>query len=176
MRPSQRLLSLALGLGGLLLAHPAAAQQLHGRQGNYRVEILVPVSAQRAWAVLSRYEAMAGVMPDIQQARVMHRNGRQLELAQTYRAPYTFGLPIKARLLLEESPPTQLRYSLISGDRIRSLKGSWTITPVAGGIRLQHQIQIDPDLPSFLRPTYYELSEDNLLQSLRVLRKLMLQN
>ena len=167
---------MGLSLGALLLADPAGAQQLRGRQGNYRAEILVPVSAQRAWAVLSRYEAMAGVMPDIQQARVIRRNGRQLELAQTYKAPYTFGLPIKARLLLEESPPTQLRYSLISGDRIRSLKGSWTITPVAGGIRLQHQIQLEPELPGFLKPTYYELSEENLLQSLRVLRKLMLQN
>jgi len=159
-----------------LLAVPVSAQQLRGRPGNYRVEIVVPVNAQRAWAVLSRYEAMAGVMPDIQQARVIRRNGRQLELAQTYQAPYTFGLPIKARLLVEESPPSQLRYSLISGDRIRSLKGSWTITPVAGGIRLVHQIQIDPELPDFLKPTYYELSEENLLQSLRVLRKLMLQN
>jgi hypothetical protein len=56
---------MGLSLGALLLADPGGAQQLHGRQGNYRAEILVPVSAPRAWAVLSRYEAMAGVMPDI---------------------------------------------------------------------------------------------------------------
>ena len=175
MPPIQRLLSLGLSLGGLLGAIPSAAQQLSGRQGRYSVEIQVPVSAQRAWAVLSRYEAMAGVMPDIRQARVVRRSGRQLELAHTYQAPYTFGLPIQARLLLEESPPLQLRYRLLSGERIRSLEGRWSITTSGTGIRLQHQIQIDPELPAMLRPLYFELSEANLLQSMRVLRQLMLQ-
>ena len=84
--------------------------------------------------------------------------------------------PIKALLKLEETAPQKLTYSLISGERIRSLSGSWTITPVPGGIRLEHQIAIDPELPGFLRATYYELSEENLLESLRVLKRLMLRS
>jgi len=173
--PIQRLLSLGLSLGGLLVGAAAPAQQLSGREGHYSVEIQVPVSAQRAWAVLSRHEGMAGVMPDIRRARVVRRRGHQLELAHTYQAPYTFGLPIQARLLLEETPPLQLRYRLLSGERIRSLEGRWSITPNGSGITLQHQIQIDPELPAVLRPLYFELSEANLLQSMRVLRQLMLQ-
>lgn len=159
---------------GVSALPPTLAQQLSGSRGRYRVSIVVPVSEQKAWKVLTRYEAMAGVMPDIKQARVLSRDGSQLELAQTYQAPYTFGLPIKARLRLEESAPHKLTYNLISGDRIRSLSGSWTISPVNGGIRLEHQLSIDPDVPSFLRATYYELSEDNLLESMRVMKRLML--
>jgi Polyketide cyclase / dehydrase and lipid transport len=176
--PTRPCLGLSLGalLASAALVPPTAAQQLYGSRGHYRASIVVPVSQQQAWRVLTRYEAMAGVMPDIKQARVISRSGRQIELAQTYQAAYTFGLPIKARLRLEETAPQQLTYSLISGERIRSLSGSWTITPVSGGIRLEHRIAIDPEVPGFLRATYYELSEENLLESLRVLKRLMLRS
>ena len=156
-------------------ASPATAQQLSGSLGQYKATITVPVSPQQAWRVLTRYEAMAGLMPDIKQAKVLSRQGSQLDLAQTYQAPYTFGLPIKARLRLVEQAPRQLSYSLISGERIRSLSGSWTITPVQGGVKLEHRIAIDPEVPAFLRSTYFELSEANLLESMRVLKRLMLQ-
>jgi len=178
MPPGRRIVGLSLG--ALLTATacwsglPAAAQQLSGSRGHYRITILVPVNPEKAWQVLSRYEAMAGQMPDIKEARVLSRSGSQLELAQTYQAPYTFGLPIKARLRLVEKPPRQIAYTLLSGDRIRSLSGSWTITPVRGGVTVEHRIDVDPEVPDVLRPVYFELSETNLLESMRVLRKLML--
>ena len=176
MLPQSRLLQLSLG--GLLATAsaslPSQAQTITGSRGQYRASITVPVSPQKAWKVLTQYEAMAGVMPDIKQARVLKRDGSQLELAQTYQAPYTFGLPIRAKLRLVENAPKQLSYSLISGERIRSLSGSWTLTPVPGGVKLEHRIAIDPEIPSFLRSTYYELSEANLLESMRVLKRLML--
>ena len=167
---------------GMLLGLPvqpvvAADNQprLQGGQGHYSITLLVPVPPARAWSVLTNYEALAGVMPDIQQATVISRRGPSLVLAQTYRAPYTFGLAIKAQLQLEETPPRQLRYRLISGDRIRRLQGLWTLTPMPGGTLLRHQIDLEPDLPSFLRPTYDDLSQANLLQSMAILRRLMLQ-
>ena len=176
--PTARSLTV-LSLGVLLAvgsaASPSTAQQLTGSRGQYTATITVPVSPQQAWRVLTRYEAMAGLMPDIKQAKVLSRQGSQLELAQTYQAPYTFGLPIKARLRLVEQAPRQLSYSLISGERIHSLSGSWSITPVPGGVKLEHRIAIDPEVPAFLRPTYFELSEANLLESMRVLKRLMLQ-
>ena len=68
-----------------------------------------------------------------------------------------------------------MRYTLLQGDRLRDLSGLWTITPVAGGVQLRHQIQLDPDLPALLRSTYFELTEANLVQSMLILRRLMLQ-
>jgi hypothetical protein len=162
--------------GSLSQARPtsrAAQPSLRGRQGNYTATVFVAASPQRAWTVLTNHAAMAGVMPDIKQAHVLSRSGNTLELEQIYQAPYTFGRRIRATVAVRETPPRQLRYQLIQGDQIKTLKGSWTLTPVQGGVLLQHQIQIDPAIPGVLRPLYDELFEANLLQSMRILKRLI---
>jgi len=154
---------------------PALADPvLTGSKGHYRATMVVPVTQARAWAVLTNYEAMAGLMPDIKQAKVLNRQGSQLELAQTYQAPSTFGLPIKVVLAVEEKAPRWMRYRLLRGERILSLQGQWSLTRVRGGVLVDHQIALEPDLPGFLRPTYDDLNESNLRQSMVVLRRLML--
>jgi len=147
---------------------------LTGSKGHYRATMVVPVTQARAWAVLTNYEAMAGLMPDIKQAKVLNRHGSQLELAQTYQAPSTFGLPIRVVLAVEEKAPRWMRYRLLRGERILSLHGQWSLTRVRGGVLVDHQIALEPDLPAFLRPTYDDLNESNLRQSMAVLRRLML--
>ena len=146
---------------------------LRGSQGSYTASVFVAASPQKTWQVLCNYGAMAGVMPDIKEAQVLSRNGATLVLRQTYQAPYTFGLRINATLAVREYKPHQLSYSLLSSEHIRQLKGSWTITPVAGGVLLRHTIQVDPRVPDLLRPLYFELSEANLLQSMAILKRLM---
>ena len=154
---------------------PALADPvLIGSKGRYTAKFFVPVTQARAWAVLTNYEAMAGLMPDIRQAKVLNRQGSQLELAQTYQAPSTFGLPIKVVLAVEERAPRWMRYRLLRGERILSLQGQWSLTRVRGGVLVDHQIALEPDLPAFLRPTYDDLNEANLRQSMVVLRRLML--
>jgi hypothetical protein len=152
---------------------PTARPSLSGSHGRYTASVFVAVPAARAWSVLTGYEAMAGVMPDIKEAQVLQRNGSVVELQQTYQAPYTFGRRIKAVLTMREQAPRQLSYELVRGDMIRELRGNWTITPVRGGVILRHQIQIEPVLPDFLRPIYDELSEANLRQSMAILKRLM---
>ena len=159
---------------GKAVAVGLADPVLTGSKGRYTAQFVVPVSQARAWAVLTHYEAMAGLMPDIKQAKVLSRQGNKLELAQTYQAPSTFGLPIKVVLAVEESPPRSMRYRMVRGERILSLQGQWSLTPLRGGVLVQHQIALEPDLPAFLRPTYDELNEANLRQSMLVLRRLML--
>ena len=154
-------------------ANPGAKATVKGSQGNYTASVFVAASAKRAWSVLTNYEAMAGVMPDIKEATVVRRSGATLELQQTYLAPYTFGRRIKATLAMQETAPRQLSYQLIKGDQIRQLKGTWTITPVSGGVLLRHQIQVDPEIPGFVRPLYYELTEANLQQSMQILKRLI---
>jgi membrane-associated protease RseP (regulator of RpoE activity) len=157
----------------LIAQAPAAKPTLRGKQGTYTASVFVAVPAPRAWGVLVNYEAMAGVMPDIKDAKVLRRNGPVVEVQQTYQAPYTFGRRIKAVLTMRESAPRQLSYTLVRGDQIRELRGTWTITPVAGGVQLRHQIQVDPEMPSFVRPLYFELMETNLRQSMAILKRLM---
>lgn len=158
-----------------MAAPPAQLAQasVRGREGNYTANVFVAVPAKRAWSVLVNYEAMAGVMPDIKEAKVLRRNGPVVELQQTYQAPYTFGRRITAVLTMRETPPRQLSYSLVRGDQIKQLQGTWTITPVSGGVQLRHQLQVDPVVPGFVRPLYFELMETNLKQSMAILKRLM---
>ena len=58
-----------------------------------------------------------------------------------------------------------MRYRLLRGERILSLQGQWSLTRVRGGVLVDHQIALEPDLPAFLRPTYDDLNESNLRQS-----------
>jgi len=157
----------------LVAQNPGAKPSLKGNQGNYSASVFVAAPPQRAWAVLVNYEAMAGVMPDIKEAKVLRRTGPVVEVQQTYQAPYTFGRRIKAVLSMRESAPRQLSYELVRGDQIRELRGNWSITPVAGGVLLRHQIEVDPVVPGFVRPLYFELMETNLRQSMTILKKLM---
>jgi len=150
-----------------------AGPNLRGSSGHYRLSIAVNSTPSRAWAVLTNYEAMAGLMPDIHSAKVLQRSGTAVELQQVYLAPYTFGRRIRATLKLQETPPHRLSYRLIQGDALRQLSGSWTITPTGSGILLSHHVMVDPEVPGFIRPLYDELSEANLRQSMRVLKRLM---
>ncbi|MBM5798418.1 MAG: hypothetical protein FJ060_09735 [Cyanobacteria bacterium K_Offshore_0m_m2_072] len=166
-----------VGSGPAWLAQaPKAKPTLQGKQGNYSASVFVAAPPQRAWAVLVNYEAMAGVMPDIKEAKVLRRTGPVVEVQQTYQAPYTFGRRITAVLSMRESAPRQLSYELVRGDQIRELRGTWTITPVSGGVIVRHQIKLDPEIPGFVRPLYYELSEANLRQSMAILKRLMEQD
>ena len=146
---------------------------LRGSQGDYIVTEFVTTTTQLAWEVLTNFNAQAEWAPDISQAKVLKRTGNNLELQQTYRAGYTFGLPIKARLIIQESPPTGFSYKLIKGDLLNTLQGSWKIKTVANGIQLTHQIKVDPQLPSALRPFYYEQQEKNLRQWMKILKRRM---
>ena len=163
--------ALALSVTAASVVH--AAPTVRGSQGNYTATVFVAATPRRAWSVLTGYEAMAGVMPDIKEARVLSRNGSSIELQQVYQAPYTFGRRINAVLTMRETAPRQLSYQLLRGDQIKQLQGNWTITPVSGGVQLRHQLQVDPVIPSFVRPLYYELMETNLEQSMRILKRVM---
>ena len=163
---------LVLGVAVLLTSGQAIAKPiLRGGQGDYVVTEFVATTPQRAWAVLTNFNSQAEWAPDISQTKVLKRSGSNLELQQTYRAGYTFGLPIKARLSVQETPPTSFRYKLIQGDKLNTLQGSWTIHPVAGGVQLNHRMQVDPQVPGPLRPFYYEQQEQNLRQWMTILKR-----
>ena len=165
---------LALGLTALWVGSQAIAKPiLRGSQGHYVVTEFVAATPQRAWAVLTNFNSQAEWAPDITQTKELKRSGNNLELQQTYRAGYTFGLPIKANLSVQETPPKGFTYKLIQGDRLNTLQGSWTIQAVAGGAQLKHQMQVDPQVPGPLRPFYYEQQEQNLRQWMTILKRRM---
>lgn len=146
---------------------------LSGSNGRYSVSEFVAATPQRAWSILTNFNSQADWAPDINRARILKRQGQQVELEQIYQAGYTFGLPIKARLAITEQPISGFSYRLIQGDRLNSLQGSWSITPVTGGVRLLHKINVDPQVPAPLRAIYYDQQESNLLEWMRILKQRM---
>ena len=153
---------------------PALARPLlKGAKGSWTVSEFVATTPERAWAVLSNYALQASLAPDITQAQVLRRSGNTVLLQQTYKAGYTFGLPIQAQLSISETPRRGFSYRLVQGDKLNSLQGSWTITPVKGGVQLSHQIQVDPQVPAFLRPIYDQQQESNLVEWMTILRRRM---
>lgn len=165
---------ISLALISLLAASPAVAKPvLRGNQGNYVVTELVSTTQERAWAILTNFNSQSKWAPDIHLTKVLKRKGNQLELEQTYRAGYTFGLPIKARLSVQEIPPSGFSYKLIKGDRLNKLQGSWTITKTSAGVQLKHEMKVEPQVPGPLLPFYYEQQEQNLRQWMTILKNYM---
>lgn len=149
---------------------------LQGSRGRYLVSVFVPVTPQQAWSLLSNYTQLPAVVPDIKRVRVLRRQGNRVEVEQVYQAAYTFGLPVQATLLFEEQAPHQLSYRLLQADQIRRLQGRWSLRPVPGGVVLQHQIELEPNLPAALLPAYYALNETSLRQALEGLRRALLRD
>jgi len=175
MRPLltlHRLVPAGLTLSMVLIqALPALAKPLlKGGRGSWSVSEFIATSPQQAWSLLSNYSLLAQLAPDIREARVVRRQGNSVELEQTYQAGYTFGLPIRTRLKISETPNRGFSYGLIQGERLNSLQGSWTITAVPGGIQLRHQMQVDPQVPTALRPIYDHQQEATLVQWLTILK------
>lgn len=146
---------------------------LEGASGKYKASIIVNATPVHTWKVLTNYQAMAGRMPDIKDVKLLGRTGTTARIQQTYQAPYTFGLRINATLEMQEVAPKQLIYRLVKGNEIRTLKGRWEVTALNGKTQLTHLIHIDPIVPSFVRPVYNELFENNLKSSMKILKQMI---
>ena len=116
---------------------------------------------------------MAKKMPDIKEVRLLSRSDNSVRLQQTYQAPYTFGIRVKAIIKMQETSPRILKYKLIESGDIRSLEGTWTIEPHKSGIQLTHKMRIEPIIPEIVIPLYSKLFEKNLHQSMVILKQLM---
>ena len=78
------------------------------------VSMQVPVTPQRAWAVLTDYTRTFTAMPDVKAVSMVSRQGQQVRLRQVLKAPYTFGLSITS------CPP---RFSHLQSSRRSLIEG-----------------------------------------------------
>ena len=141
----------------LMAIHPMPDAALQAQQAQGTIELVrrgeqatvsmqVPVPPRKAWAVLTNYTQTLGAMSDVVSVQLISRQNQTVRLRQVLKAPYTFGLRIQALLEGKEDPRgLRLSYNLVSGERIRALSGSWTLTPEAGGTRVVHRIRLTPD-------------------------------
>ena len=157
------------------LAQAKATTQLERRGAVVSLAMTVPVPPQQAWAVLTNYTPTFSAMPDVKAVQVHSRQNNTVRLRKVLQAPYTFGLEIQALLQGHEDPTDfSLSYALVRGTHIRELKGQWSLTPIPEGTRVEHSLELIPEVPSILMSTFRTLHDSSLRQSFTTLHQLML--
>ncbi|WP_320667362.1 SRPBCC family protein [Prochlorococcus sp. MIT 1307] len=145
-------------------------------EGETTTSMIVAVPPNKAWDVLTRYESTALQMPDIQEVEIINQSNQKLQIKQTYKGPYTFGLKIKALIEIKEHPKSMLTYKLLRGDFIHTLEGNWFLIPVRKGTLIAHRIKVEPALPGFLKPLFNKHFDKNMKNSMLILRELILKS
>ena len=144
--------------------------------GRTTATIIIRESPIKVWEVLTNYEEIGIKMPDIKKVKLIKNSNKDKIIEHTYKAPYTFGQKVKALIEVQEIPKIIISYKLIKSNRIKKLEGSWIINPIKDGTLLTHNINLEPDLPSFLKPYFRNLFEDNLEKSMKILKHTILEN
>lgn len=144
---------------------------LRGKRGSYIVTEIVSTTQAKAWAVLTDFTNQAVWAPDITQTTILRQDDKGIKLVNTYKAAYTFGIPIRVQLDIVMKPKRSFTYQLVHGDRLNSLHGSWEIVPGNNTVTLRHTITVKPQVPELLLPFYYEHQEQNLRQWMVILKR-----
>ena len=148
----------------LLLTKTAIAKpMLEGNAGNYTVRDIFDYRPEQISEVLTDFNRLAEWAPDIKESKVLEQSKETLRVTQTYQAPYTFNLPIRAYLQIRPTAGGGFSYRLIKSQLIESLSGEWKLTRSGNKTVVIHSTRINAKVPSILLPVYYKLQEENLL-------------
>ena len=171
----------------LLMALPPMPEvAIHAHQNSGTIQLVrrgeqttlsmrVPVPPTQAWNIITSYTTTLRAMPDVVSVELISKQNQTVRLHQVLQAPYTFGLRVQTLLEGKEDPDElQLNYWLVRGEFIRALSGRWALTPESGGTRVVHNIQLTPDVPSFMLESFRSLHDTSLRENFNILRQLML--
>jgi carbon monoxide dehydrogenase subunit G len=129
-----------------LPAQPAApsldltVQHADGPDGGkaYRIAASGTVAARPAvaWRILTDYDHLAEVVPDLKSARVLARDGDKVMVEQVG--------AVRLVVLVHEQPPDKIDVSLIEGD-MKVYRCSWELVALDnGGTRVLYRAAIEP--------------------------------
>ncbi len=105
----------------------------------------LPVNQHVAWEVLTDFNGMAEFVPNMNNSRIVQRDGRRMVVEQ--KGKVNFGLlsfPYESKREIELTPPQKIRSQAISGTQMNS---TTTLTPNAAGTLLIYRAEASPDLP-----------------------------
>lgn len=109
----------------------------------------VPVSLRTAWAVLTDYEHMAGIVANLSSSRVLERHGNRLIVRQegaVKYGPFSFSFDTEREIRLE--PMRHIAARNLSGS-VKRMESETRLTPNEhGGVHIAYRAEIVPD--SFL--------------------------
>ena len=144
--------------------------------GKITATIIINETPIKVWETLTNYKETGKKMPDIKQVKLIKDSSNYKIIEHTYKAPYTFGQKVTAIIKVQEDPNIIISYQLIKSNRIKTLEGLWIINPTQDGTLLTHSINLEPELPRFLKPYFLNLFESNLEKSMNTLKEIILEN
>ena len=144
-------------------------------EGKTTATISIKESPIKVWETLTNYKETGNKMPDIKEVKMLKDSSNYKIIEHTYKAPYTFGQKVKAIIKVQEDPNIIISYKLVKSNRIKTLEGFWIINPTKNGTLLTHSINLEPNLPRFLKPYFIDLFESNFEKSMNTLKEIILE-
>lgn len=113
----------------------------------YRIAASGDVAAAPAlaWRILTDYDHLAEVVPDLKSARVLARDGDKVIVEQVGAARFLFfSRDIRLVVQVHEQAPHKIDVSLVEGD-MKVYRSSWELVPLeSGGTRVIYRAAIEP--------------------------------
>ncbi len=143
-------LALALGQAPSALAAMVTVNSDRGADAiEVRASAVLDADAATAWRVLTDYDHYVDFIPDLRLSRVVARRGALVTVEQSGDATlWLLKVPIQVTFEVSETPPSGLQSRATSGS-FRALTSSYTLTPVAAGMRLEYVGHVAPRFALF---------------------------
>jgi hypothetical protein len=99
----------------------------------------------RTWEVLTDYNRLAEIVPDLRVSRVISRQGNLVQLEQKGEARLLFfSFPLDVRLAITEHPRERIVSRAVSGN-FRDMRGAYTLEEGEGRVLLRYKGSMVPD-------------------------------
>jgi hypothetical protein len=129
----------------------------------------VPADLPVAWEVLTDYNKLAEIVPDMESSRIVSRPGDAIKVYQRgNKSWFLVNMPLELVLRMDETPPSRIRFSLVSGN-IGDMYGEWRLSTFGQGVRIKYVAHMKPGLFSPRVPGDSLLIEsdiENMMQSI----------
>jgi ribosome-associated toxin RatA of RatAB toxin-antitoxin module len=106
--------------------------------------LFAPVPIDLAWEVLTDFEHMEQFVPNVQDSRIIARQGQRLTIAQRGVArfgPLTF--PFESERIVELSQRSEIHSSQSTGN-MRRLESVTRFATAEGGTQLSYRVEVEP--------------------------------
>lgn len=146
-----------------------SAEKLQGRQRRILASILIPCPVEKVWEVLTDYNNLANVVPNLTVSRLLEGTGPATLLEQVGTQCF-LNIQFCARVVLNmvERFPHQIGFTMVEGD-FKAFEGAWKLEPENDKTRLTYEVMICPPraIPAMLieRHLRYDLAQN--LQAIR---------
>jgi hypothetical protein len=106
----------------------------------------VPADIPAAWEVITDYNRLAEFVPDMDSSRIVSKPGEGIKVYQRGKKSWLLiDMPLELVFRMDETPPSRIRFSLVSGN-IGDMYGEWRLSTFGQGVRIKYVAHMKPGL------------------------------